>query len=153
MCTDFSGIRICGFYHITFYHSPKVKEAVSTNLILFWTSLSSMWSRILFSGSPEIAFLQRLFHFVLNWSSTSIIIIIRGAERRTCIIPMKTEVESYNTPFNILNSSLPIIFSQYKRSHLQLPLPSSLNPPNPRVEISALFPTKPFPDRLPYGLR
>ena len=152
MSTDFSGKRINGFYRNTFYPSPKVKEAVSTNLILFWTSLSSMWSRILFSGSPEIAFLQRLFHFVLNWSSTSIIIIIRGAERRTWIILMKTEVEFYNILSNILNSP-PLIFSHHKWSHLQLPLPSSLNPPNPRVEISALLPTEPFPNRLPYRLR
>ena len=65
---------------------PNVKEAVSTSRILFWTSLSSMWSLILLSGSPEMAFLHRRFHLVLNWSSTSIIIIMRGADRRTCNI-------------------------------------------------------------------
>ena len=80
---------------------PNVKDAVSTSRILFWTSLSSMWSLILLSGSPEMAFLHRRFHLVLNWSSTSIIIIMRGADRRTCNICLNLCVFHYYTKYDI----------------------------------------------------
>lgn len=61
---------------------PRVKEAVSTSLTRFCTSLSSIWSRILLSGSPVIASRHRRFHLVFSSTSASIIIIMRGADLR-----------------------------------------------------------------------
>ena len=63
-----------------------VKEAVSTSLTRFWTSLLSMWSLILMFSSPVMASLHLIFHLVETWvrcSSASIIIIIKGADLNT----------------------------------------------------------------------